>query len=303
MINSLYWSNSHLCRICSSIYWIYMPVSDSKFPVGYSPRITNYLPVGDSDFCLSRYYFFFISMQWRKHVILIISTCLTHLFISLLNLRASWWFKISSWFFAANFFLILYCPPCWHFFFCKTDIVDLNTVAEKITSMLKYLLLYPEINLQPLQLGLFYIRSPVSFAGYPVKLLNKLCKLRMSKLFSEPFHQVWNKSKIVTRNVGRFCWKLKLSTFCFWKKNLYSLFSRISGIRPSWISGIRRNYWPDISIRYNLTCNPLLLHLKTILEELVDGVHRDTVAGAVQLHGVDASLLPPFKETVNKFWV
>ena len=105
MINSLYWSKSHLCRVCSSIYWIYMPVGDSKFPVGYSPRITNYLPVASWGFGFlykSLLYYFFISMQWRKHVILIINTCLTRLFINLLNLRASWWFKISSWLFAAN---------------------------------------------------------------------------------------------------------------------------------------------------------------------------------------------------------
>ena len=197
-------------------------------------------------------------------------------------------------------------PTLLTFFFCKTDIVDLNTVAEKITSMLKYLLFNSEINLQPLQPDLFYIRYPVSFAGYPVKLLNKLCKLRMSKLFSEPFHQVWNKSKIVSRNVGRFCWKLKLSTFCFWKKiYIYYLAGYpVSGQAGYPESGeIIGRISGQISIRHNPTCNQPLLHLETVLEELVDGIHRDTVAGAVQLHGVDASLLPPFKETVNKFWV
>ena len=41
--------------------------------------------------------------------------------------------------------------------------------------------------------AIFHIRYPagypVTFAGYPVKLLNKWCKLRMSKLFSKPLNK------------------------------------------------------------------------------------------------------------------
>ena len=48
--------------------------------------------------------------------------------------------------------------------------------------------------------------------------------------FSEPFQLVKNKSEIVTRNVGGFCWKIKFSIF---KKNRYLLFSRIFGLRQN----------------------------------------------------------------------
>ena len=53
--------------------------------------------------------------------------------------------------------------------------------------------------------SLFYNRYP---AGYQAKLLNKWCKLRISKLLKKTLSIFTKKiSKIATRNVGRFCRK------------------------------------------------------------------------------------------------
>ena len=109
------------------------------------------------------------------------------------------------------------------------------------------------------------IRYPFGYpadrvTGYPDKLLNKWCELRISKLFLVPFNVFKNKSEIATRNVGRFSWKQKFLYFL--KKNFYNYyFAGDPVIRPAGylVSGkIIGRISGQISIRYNPKWNIFL---------------------------------------------